>query len=451
MSLIKKIKDYYNGNKRYLFTTPSHAQGDFIIPVLKEMLGIKYFKCDFSEIDGFDNLRNPDGAIKQLQAKIADIYDAKASFMLTNGSSSGIIAAVLSTLKENDKVLVARNCHISVYNALVLSGALPVWFLPEYDYEWGIFRGVKASDINKQLMKHYNIKALILTSPTYEGCYSEISEIAKICKEKSIIFIVDEAHGALYNFSDFNTMPAIKLGADISIQSLHKTAGAPNPAALLHISKDSNVTENRIQNALNLITTTSPSYPILCSIEGTVQFLDSPKGKYTVNKLIADVNKFRDNLPENIDICNNDDCTKLLIKIKGIDCIYASTILNKRFKIEEEYTTSSAMLFLCGIGTNTIKLNRLRKALEYISSSKKVQHCMPNQKAYSIPEMKYSPRFAYFSNKSALKTNIATGMISAEERVIYPPGIPLILPGEVITADIINALDSDDDYINVCI
>lgn len=432
MSLIRKIKDYYKKGKSLLFTTPSHAQGEFIIPAAKVILGKQFFKSDFSEIEGFDNLRNPEGVIKKINEKIACIYDTKASFMLTNGSTSGILAAMLAILKHGDKVLVARNSHISVYNGLVLTGAKPVWFMPDFDNEWGIYKGIKSFQIKEQLIKNKDIKAVIITSPTYEGLFSETEKISKICKENKVALIVDEAHGALLNFGKFKSKPASAYGADISINSLHKTAGAPNPCALLHISKSSAIQSCDIQNAINLINTTSPSYPLLCAIEACVNYLNSNRGKNHINKLITEINSFKKNLPDNLKIYEGySDPTKLLIKLDKASGYSISEILNREYKIEEEYSSDKAMLFITGIGTNKQKLNELKKALKQIQSKKKLYPSKENSNIFYIPEMQCTPCEAYQKNHKLVKKTDAKGMICASPITLYPPGIPIILPGEI--------------------
>ena len=434
MSLIKKIKDYYKKTGNILFTTPSHSQGNFIIPEAEHILGNKYFKSDFSEIEGFDNLRFPEGVIKALHNKISDIYKSKASFMLINGSTSGILAAMLAVLKNNDKVLIARNCHISVYNGLVLTGAHPVWFLPEIDSKWGIYKGVAKKDIEPILAKNKDIKALIITSPTYEGIFSNVDEISEICQKYNVKLIVDEAHGALINFADFKNKPAILAGADISIQSLHKTAGAVNPAALLHISKTSDILPQDIQEALNLTNTSSPSYPLMADIEATVNFLESSKGRHYINNLLGLIDKFKRKLPPVIEIYEeNNDPTKLLLKVNGYDADSAAEILNSKYKIEEEYSTCNAMLFITGIGTDSKKLDSLSMALNNIVKSLPSQKTQKNEDLKTIlPIMKYTPREAYQLPKRSVNKNKCTGCICGEYIMKYPPGIPLLLPGEII-------------------
>lgn len=436
MSLIKKIKDYYNKGKSHLFTTPSHSQGEYIADEARNLLGEKFFACDFSEIEGFDNLRHPEGILLELQNKISHIYQSKKSFMLTNGSSSGICALMLAILKPDDKVLVSRNCHISVCNGLILTGANPVWFLPEFDKEWGIFKGISPSQIENILKKEKDIKAVILTSPTYEGIYSDIGEISKITQKYNTKLIIDEAHGALINFGEFKTKPAILCGADASVQSLHKTAGAPNPCALLHIAQNSSIKSDSIQNALNLINTTSPSYPLLAAIEATVDFLASIKGKEQISKLLSDINDFKNRCTKNIIFYEGfNDPTKILIKIKGMNALEAAEILNTKYKIEEEFSTDTYMLFITGIGTTHKKLKRLFEVLSMTDFSQKSYTLKENEYYYALPKKVITPRQAYFSKSKFVEKSNAYGRICAEAILSYPPGIPLIVPGEIITSE----------------
>lgn len=435
MSLIKKIKNYYQNTKSLLFTTPSHSQGAFIPPVSEQILGNNFFKADFSEIEGFDNLRKPTGIIKDLQTQISNIYESKASFMLTNGSTSGIIAAMLSVLRPSDRVLIARNCHISIYNALVLTGAYPVWIIPDIDDEWGIFKGIEPQCIDKILDQNKDIKAVVLTSPTYEGIFSDINTISKICKKHNAILIVDEAHGALLNFGKFKAKPAVLSGADISIQSLHKTAGAPNPCALLHVSESSPVNPSSIQESLNIINTTSPSYPLMCAIESCLNFLASDEGHQMVNGLLTNIARFKTSLNPEIRIYEGyNDQTKLLIKINGADSLMMSDILNKKYNIEEEYSTEKSMLFITGIGTLDSKIKQLAIALNELQKKYSCCDVPPNysHQKYLLPPMCLTPREAFFRKAKSVLKEQAKGCIAGECIMEYPPGIPIVVAGEVI-------------------
>jgi len=439
MSIITKIKNFKKNNTKKLFTTPSHAQGSFIPPIALNILGKNFYECDYSEIDGFDNLQNPTGPIKKLQDKISKIYESKASFMLLNGSTSGVISAMLATLKENDNVLIARNCHISIYNGLVLTGANPIWVEPEYNKNWNIYESINKIGLKQLIEKQKNVKALIITTPTYEGIFTDIKEIAQICKENKIILIVDEAHGALLNFSELKKHSALTNGADIVIHSLHKTAGAPNPCALIHIGNNSDIKPTQIQNALNLVNTTSPSYPLMCAVEATVNYLATKKGRNAVLKLYKNIQDFKKNLNKNIEIFETDykDETKILIKLNNKNLKIISEILYKEHNIEEEYHNDKCMLFITGIGTTKTKLKTLAKALNRTikTSPNNLKKSNEQKKTHQTPITIYSPRIAYFKDKTTIQKEDAIGKVCGEIIIDYPPGIPAILPGEKITKE----------------
>ena len=241
-------------NYKTLFTTPSHSQKFCILNKFKQ-----FYKYDISETE----THNPELVLEIAQKNASKIYGTKQTLFLTNGSSSGIITAVLATCNKNDKVLIWDNAHRCHKNAVELAGAVPVFYSIPQNEEWDIPDKVSIETINKILQEH-EIKALIITSPSYEGIVSNIKEIKTICNKHKTFLIVDEAHGALYPFSDELPETAIKY-ADIVVQSLHKTAGGLNPTALIHSNIDIDLTP-----ALKKITTTSPSYPLLASIEANI-------------------------------------------------------------------------------------------------------------------------------------------------------------------------------------
>lgn len=447
MSLTKLIEKF-NRKKRILFTTPSHNQGELIAPESLKLLGKKVFKTDYSEIEDFDNLASPEGPILDAQLKAAEIYQSKFSFYLPNGSTSGIIALMLALLDQNDKVIIARNCHKSVYNGLVLTGAYPIWLMPKFNEEWGIFRPLNAQDVEKNLAQYPDIKALIVTNPSYEGVISDISKIADVCKKYNVTLIVDEAHGALWNFDKTIGTPSIYSKANATVQSLHKTAGALNPSAILHIAKDSTIDLEKIQSSLNLINTTSPSYPILTNIETTIDFLNSKKGKNEISKLINNISEFKMSLSkyENIHIYyENNDITKILVKIDGISGYELSDLLFNKYKIEDELCNEKSVLFLTGIGTTRKKLNILKRAL--IKISKKVINeniggeFQNETTVLCEPKVVFSPQKVYSQGYKTVKLEEAVGLISKELVINYPPGMPILVPGELIQEEHLKKLE----------
>lgn len=434
MSISNLIKNFKRKTKRILFTTPTHSQGEFVIPESKKLLGEGVFKADFSEIVGLDNLNNPKEILLDIQMKASEIYSSKRTFFLTNGSTSGILALMLATLKRNDKVIVARNCHRSIYNGLVLTGAIPVWAISDYDYSWDLYKPINSRIIEQKIKDNKDAKAVIITNPTYEGLICDVEEIAKICHENNIFLFVDEAHGALYNFDMGLGTPAIIAGADASVQSLHKNAGALNPSALLHIAKNSNLETYKILNALNLINTTSPSYPLIANIENCIEFLNSKNGTKKISELIINIQRFIQKLSpiKNLKIYSqSNDLTKIVIKIEGMSGLELSEILFNEFNIEVELANARAVMCLTGIGTSNKKLNNLANALSNIAK-REIKVELPKIDLMPYPQMALSPYVAQNLDSQVVELKDARGLISQEIVVPYPPGIPVLMPGEIV-------------------
>lgn len=328
--------------KNILFTTPSHAQKFFLFKKFRHV-----YKYDVSETD----THSPQEMLYEAESNASKIYRTKQTKFLTNGSSSGIIGAVLSCVNEGDKVLVWRNAHRCHHNAIKLAGAIPVY----YDLPLNEF-GVTTAFTNPEKYIDKSIKAIIVTSPTYEGYVSDIKNIKSVCEKFGTYLIVDEAHGALYPFSEELPQTAIPY-ADFTVQSLHKTAGGLNPTALLHINCD-------IELKLDMITTTSPSYPLLMTIENNINYLASKRGKKEINKLINNLKELRKDLTDYQ--FGSDDITKILIKKEGLTGYKLSEKLYE-LGIEDEKTNEVSTMLLTGIGTKKDKLEKLKFALKKIS------------------------------------------------------------------------------------
>ena len=367
MSLKNLLKSY---KKRILFTTPSHNQGEFIIPELRKMLGENFFKYDFSEIEGFDNIKNPQSAIKESMEKTAKIYEMEHSFYLTNGSTQGILTILLSFLKCGDYIMCAKNCHQSVFDAVSIAQANTVIYEPDFDKEWGIYDSIKPDRLEAAIKENPKIKAFVMSCPYYEGVVSDISKISDICHKLDKLLIVDEAHGALWNFDKTISTPSAFLGADAVVQSLHKTCGAPNQCSILHLPQKSKLDYEQVKNSYNKLMTTSPSYPLLFSIEQTVEFLNSSKGKNLIYELIKNITKLKQNCQQypSIKFYNKSfDETKILVKIDGISGDELSKRMYEKYHIEDELCNEKSVLYLTGIGTTKNKLFKLEKALKKIA------------------------------------------------------------------------------------
>ncbi len=332
-------------NKKLLFTTPSHSQKFFIFNKFRH-----FYKFDISETDA----HCPEEALSASQEWASKIYGTKQTLYLTNGSSSGIITAVLSVAKTGDRVLLWKDSHRCHKNAVELAGAEPVYYDLEHNAEWDIPERFEPNQL-EQYLKEVDIKAVIVTSPSYEGIVSDIKSLKEICSKYNTYLIVDEAHGALYPFSDELPESAIKY-ADIVVQSLHKTAGGLNPTALIHSNIDID-----LQPALDKISTTSPSYAILYSIEKNISYLNSKRGRkylYQLGNAIKDLRKQCHNIE-----FYGDDITKILIKKEGLSGEELSEILFDKYNIEDEKTNSKSTMLLCGVGTSKSKIKKLADVL----------------------------------------------------------------------------------------
>jgi len=425
MSIIKLLN---KKPKRTLFTTPSHSQ--------MTLFGSKYnsfYEDDFSEINGFDNLANPKSSILMAQGRASEIIDSKQTFFITQGATSAMLCAMKALINPTDKVLVARNCHKSVYNGLILTASIVDWFMPEVDKDWGIYTKIDTQKLESTLQLN-EYKAFILTSPTYEGVNSNIKEIAKICKKYKTFLIVDESHGALYNFSDKIVTSAIKQGADVSINSLHKTAGALNQTAILNISKDiQNIETEAFQNTLNLLHTTSPSYPLLANIESCIDFLNSKKGQEEIDNLLNEIEKFKKELVKfGIQFYEdeNHDPTKLFLRKEGISGFDLSDMMFDDFSIEDELNNSIACLYLTGIGTTKQKLEKLKNALKKIKTNPSFVFQQTDFQPH--PLVKLQPLEAFNKNYTYVNKQDSLLKISNDMILPYPLGIGILYPGEAI-------------------
>ena len=331
MSLISLLK---KKNNKTLFTTPSHG-GKFCI----FHKFYQWYRADISEVDALD----PENALLEAEKNAAQIYGSKYTKFLTNGSSSGVITAVLASKPE--KILIWDKAHPCHKNAAKLSGAEIIEYTLPLDEDLGVYKVISLEKV-QELIKQHELNTIIITSPTYEGFVANVKDISKFCKKNNVTLIVDEAHGALYPFSEDLPESAVK-HADFTIQSLHKTAGGINPTALLH-SNGIDPTE-----ALKMISTTSPSYPMLATIEANIRFLNSSKGRRHIKKLLNEI--------KSLEITQlNDDPTKILLR----GGFKLSEKLFNKFGIEDERTNEKTTMLLCGIGTDNAKLNKLKKVLK---------------------------------------------------------------------------------------
>ena len=415
-----------------------------------KMLGTQLpYNIDITEIDGFDDLHHADGIIKNIQEKAQKIYNTKKSFLLINGTTCGILAGIRSFVKKNDKILVARNCHKSVYHAIELNELKPIYVMPKTN-EDGINLEIMPKEVKNKIIENPDVKLVVLTSPTYEGIISNIKEIVKICHENKIPVLVDEAHGAHLKFMNkTKELSAVDAGADIVVQSVHKTLPALTQTSLLHINGNM-VNEEKLKHELSIFETSSPSYILMASIENCLDFLQQNENMF--EKYEENLEYFYSKIKElkKLEILKNklkdqyfDDGKIVIITTKtNITGKELSEILRKKYKIELEMSSVNYAIAMTSVCDSKENVERLINALIDIDAKLEIQKKPKYEFENILPIISKSIYEAEKEDKF-LKIDYrkAEGRISKEYMWVYPPGIPIITPGEIISKDIINLME----------
>ena len=420
------------------FHIPGHNRGCGIHPKFQQLVGLDCLNLDTTdEFDNLGTLHPATGAIKKAQELAAITYNAKRTFFVTGGSTIANLALAFALTSPFDEVLIGRNCHRSVLTGLIISGAKVNWVIPKKLDNWSIFGNIEASDIEEKLKHNRNIKLVWITNPTYEGVVSDIKKIAEICKHYKAALIVDEAHGSLWNYNNELPTCALNLGADAVVHSLHKTGGAMTQSSMLHLSKNSIFKEEKIEHALKLLHTTSPSLMLLSSLDAARANLSSPTGQKMIENAIANAKYFRQEAKsiekltvlDDLDI----DITKIFIKMENLTGLQLEYILEKDYKIEVESASDEGLLILSNIGNTKEEFIYLLKCLEEISK-KEYNLEKSDIKIMPLidPEIVMNLREAYFAPKEYIDKKDAIGRISSEVVALCPPGISILLPGEII-------------------
>ncbi|MBR1620060.1 aminotransferase class I/II-fold pyridoxal phosphate-dependent enzyme [bacterium] len=443
--IVEALKTAYN-NPTYQFHIPGHTKGLGTLTDFRNLVGKKALQVDTTdEFDNLGTLTPATGPIKEAQELAAEAFGAKRTFFLLNGSTIGNLTIAMGLTKKGQKVIVNRNCHRSVLTGLIISGADPLWVLPEKFSQWGLWGNVKAQDIEKLLDKNDDVSMVWITNPTYEGVVSDIKAIADICRKYDVPLIVDEAHGCLWNFNSKLPETSLKLGADIVVHSLHKTGGSMSQSSMLHISKDSKINADDVERALMLLHTTSPSLMLLGSLDAARANLQSEKGQRQLNRAISNAKYLRSEIDkmEHIHQLKSDfgyktDVTKIFIKADGLSGKRLESILEIDFGIEVESASDEGILILSNIGNKRSDFKYLAQCLHKIDTHDyKDIYYMENKRHMPMltPIIKKSLRNAYFSEKEIIPKEQAIGRLSGEVVAECPPGISILLPGELITEE----------------
>jgi len=433
-------------NPSYQFHIPGHTKGQAVFKDFKKLIGEKALNVDTTdEFDNLGTLHPATGPIGEAQKLAAEAFGASKTFFLLNGSTAGNMAIGMSLTKAGQKVIINRNCHRSALTGLMISGAEPIWICPNRIEDWSIWGSLDAQIIEKHLQENENVGLVWITNPTYEGVVSDIKSISKVCKKYGVPLVVDEAHGCLWNFNKYLPETALKLGADVVIHSLHKTGGSMSQSSMLHVAKDSNINADSIEKALKMLHTTSPSLMLLASLDAARATLQSKSGQAILDRTIKNAKYLRtrlDNIP-NLHQLKNDfgyltDVTKVFIKIDGLSGKRLESILEIDFNIEVESASDIGVLILCNLGNKRSDFVYLADCLEKIAKGDyKDIYYLEKRKHMPMlePVIKMSLREAYYADKEVVSKEEAIGRISAELVAECPPGISILLPGELITEE----------------
>lgn len=443
--IVEALKNAYE-NPTYQFHIPGHTKGKAIFKDFRKLIGEKALNIDTTdEFDNLGTLHPATGPIKEAQELAAEAFGAKKTFFLLNGSTAGNLALAMALTKKGDKVIVNRNCHRSVLTGMIISGAEPIWICPNRIDDWSIWGNTDAAQIEELINKNPDVSMVWITNPTYEGVVSDIKAISTVCKKHNIPLIVDEAHGCLWNFNKHLPETALKLGADAVVHSLHKTGGSMSQSSMLHISKDSCLNVESVEKALKLLHTTSPSLMLLASLDAARANLQSKTGQILLERAVKNAKYLRTRLDSiqglhqlKADFGYKTDVTKVFIRIDGLSGKRLESILEIDFGIEVESASDIGVLILCNIGNKHSDFKYLADCLEKIAATNYQDiYYLEKRKHMPMlePQIKMSLREAFYAEKETIPKSEAIGRISAEVVAECPPGISILLPGELITEE----------------
>lgn len=432
------------------FDVPGHKRGQGV-KVLNQYFGHELMRMDVNSLPLLDNVSNAKGVIKEAQELLADAYHADAAFFMTNGTTSAIHCMLMSVLGPNDKVLLPRNIHKSALNGLILCGATPVYLPTEMLGKEGIACNVKPSDVESMLNQDSNIKAVFLLNPTYYGFVTDLEQIIQICHQRDVLVLVDEAHGAHFPFHPDLPPSGVELGADVSCVSIHKTGGALTQASALLVNK-ARIDVKKVQQVINMLQSTSCSYLLMSSLDGARQNLVL-NGHEQLSKTIylSEYARYKINqIPglhtiEPIGVYHQSyDVTKLGVNVQGLGLtgFEVYELMWKKYNIQLEMPDFNNVLAVISLGDQLKNINRLIEAFKDIASQHHKESNIEQTpfKLVSHPQVELSPRDAYFSEKELVPLEEAIGRLAGESILAYPPGIPIVAPGERITSEVIISL-----------
>ena len=451
---------YLDALKKYVskdvlpLDVPGHHMGN-VANKFKSFIGEELYRCDINAPIGMDNLANPTGVLKEAEKLMADFCRADDAFFLINGTSSGILAMIMASCYANQKIIIPRNVHKSIVSALILSGASPVYIMPKLDAELEIANQPSVDDYINAMHRYPTARAVFVINPTYFGAVGDLKRIVKEAHKRGMVVLVDEAHGAHYYFDKQGPVSAMDAGADMSSVSFHKTGGSLTQSSVL-LLKSKVIDKAIVQKTINILNTTSPSTILMASLDAARQYVatNGEKNMKKVHELSKyareQIAKIKGFVPCNKDHfiergCYDYDETKLVIKLDHLDIngFELYRLLKEKYEIQVELAETYVIMGILAIGSDKAQITRFIRALRDVSKNHYHKNLDYQRHAFGVdfPFQICRPRVAYHAPGKIVPLGDAVNAISKESIMIYPPGIPLIVPGEVFTKDLVNRIE----------
>lgn len=429
------------------FDVPGHKRGKGNKDLV-DFLGHDCLSVDVNSMKPLDNLCHPISVIREAEKIAAEAFGAKEVFFMVGGTTSSVQAMILSAVKRNDKIILPRNVHRSVINSLILCGAIPVYINPQTDEKLGISLGMSLKDVEETIKKHSDAKAILINNPTYYGICSDICKITEIAHKHGLLVLADEAHGTHFYFGKNLPISAMKAGADMAAVSMHKSGGSLTQSSFLLCGK--NMNSNYVRQIINLTQTTSGSYLLLSSLDISRRNL-ALHGEEIFAKVVEltdyareEINEIGDYYAYGKELVNGDsvydfDITKLSVHTLdiGLAGIEVYDILRDDYDIQIEFGDLGNILAYVSVGDSHNNIERLIGALSEIRRIYKKDKTSLMKCEYINPEVVLAPQEAFYAEKESLAIEETVGKICSEFVMCYPPGIPILAPGERVTKEII--------------
>ncbi len=444
---IHKALDEQKLNRLAHFDVPGHKGGRGN-KELKEFLGAECMKLDMNSMKPLDNLCHPVSVIKDAQELAAEAFGADEAFFIVNGTTAAVQAMIMATTELGDKIIMPRNVHRSAINALVVNGAIPVYVNPGVNKKLGIPLGMSIENVRKAIKENPDAKAILINNPTYYGICSDLKSIVEIAHQNGMMVLVDEAHGTHFYFNDRMPVSAMAAGADMAAVSMHKTGGSLTQSSIL-LTKNT-VNADYVRQIINLTQTTSGSYLLLSSLDIARKNM-SLNGQVMIDKAIefasyarSEINKlggyyaFGEELIDG-DMVYDFDKTKLSIHTRdiGLAGIEVYDILRDDYGIQIEFGDIGNILAIISGGDRNLEIERLISALSEVKRLYERDKSGMFDHEYITPKVVMGPHKAFFDYKVSFPIEESEGKICGEFVMCYPPGIPILAPGEMITTEII--------------